>query len=102
MICDRCLLFGTIVLLAFIGFPLVAVGLIMLRELAAAIICGMPYLRGGLVRTHNLASQVAMTLVGVQVIYYCLGNPLSPVLSAVYIGVAALGLVQYQLSPKEN
>lgn len=102
VVCDRVLLFGTIIPLAFIGFPLVAVGLIMLRELAAAIICGVPYLRGGLVRTHNLASQVAMTLIGVQVVYYCLGNPLSLVLSAVYSGCAALGLVQYQLAPKEN
>ncbi len=102
VVCDRVLIFGTIVPLAFIGFPLVAAVLILLRELAAAIICGVPYLRGGLVRTHNLASRAAMTLVGVQVVYYCLGNPLSMALSAVYASIAAWGLIQYQLTPKEN
>lgn len=100
--CDRVLIVGTVVPLAFIGFPLLAVGLILTRELIAAIICGVPYWRRGFVTTPNLAARAATTLIGVQVVYYCLGNPLSLLLSAAFCVAAVWSLAQYRLFPREN
>jgi phosphatidylglycerophosphate synthase len=95
VVCDRVLIYGTVVPLAFIGFPLMATGLILGRELAAGLVCGVPYLRRGFVCAPNLASRIGMSLVGVQVVYYCLGNQHSVALSGAFLVVAVVGVLAY-------
>lgn len=101
-VCDRVLIYGTVVPLGFIDFPVVAAALILVREFATAVVCGVPYLRRGFVCTPNLASRTATALIGVQVVYYCIGNEVSVVLSGVFIIVAIWGLAQYWVAPKTN
>lgn len=102
VVCDRFLIYFTLIPLAFIGFPLIPFSLIMLREVIATIVCGLPYIRKGFVGKPMLVSRIATLLIAVQVIYYCLGYTHSLLLSTAFIIFSAIGIIQRLIAPKPN